>query len=107
MCDGCRRCLGTFSISSDCSPFSHLFLEMTTASVHQDALLHITKLISWTAANQMAQQMTMMNPGAGANLFGPGQDADKLFQNEAENLEVIEHRWILDSVEQRLLKTFA
>ncbi|KAI9831382.1 MAG: ER membrane complex subunit 3 [Phylliscum demangeonii] len=56
------------------------------------------------AASQMAQQMAYMNPSATANMFGPGQDPNKLFQNEAENLEVLEHRWILDGVEQRLLK---
>lgn len=52
----------------------------------------------------MAQQMSYMNPGATANIFGPGQDPDKLFQSEAENLEVLEHHWILDGVEKRILK---
>ena len=56
------------------------------------------------AASQMSQQMAQMNPSAGAAMFGPGQDPDKLFQNEAENMEVVEHRWILDGVEQRLLE---
>ena len=51
----------------------------------------------------MAQQMAHMNPGATANMFAPGQDPDKLFQSEAENLEVVEHQWILDGVEQRIL----
>ena len=55
------------------------------------------------AASQMAQQMAQMNPGAGAGLFAPGQDPDKLFKSEAENLEVVEHRWILEGVERRLL----
>lgn len=45
--------------------------------------------------------MTQMNPGAG--MMGPQQDPDKLFQSEAENLEVIEHHWILDGIEDRLL----
>ncbi len=44
--------------------------------------------------------MAQMNPGA---MMGPDQDPDKLFQSEAENLEVVEHRWILDGVEDRLL----
>lgn len=57
-----------------------------------------------TAANQMAQQMSYMNPGATANIFGPGQDPDKLFLSEAENLEVLEHQWILDGVEKRILR---
>ncbi|MCJ1388019.1 ER membrane complex subunit 3 [Xylographa bjoerkii] len=58
------------------------------------------------AANQMAQQMSQINPGAaGASIFQPGQDPDKLFQSEAENLEVLEHWFILDGVEDRLLAT--
>ena len=44
---------------------------------------------------------------ASANMFAPGQDPNKLFQNEAENLEVMEHRWILDGVEERLLRRLA
>lgn len=57
-----------------------------------------------TAANQMAQQMAQMNPGAAAgSLFQPGQDPDKTFRNEAENLEVVEHEYILKGVEDRLL----
>lgn len=57
-----------------------------------------------TAANQMAQQMSQMNPSAaGAGMFQPGQDPDKMFLSEAENLEVLEHWCILDGVENRLL----
>ena len=44
-----------------------------------------------------------MNPSA--NAFQPGQDPDKMFQNEAENLEVLEHWSILDGIEDRLLAT--
>ncbi|MCJ1300797.1 ER membrane complex subunit 3 [Hypocenomyce scalaris] len=41
-----------------------------------------------TAASQMAQQMSQMNPQAsGAGMFQPGQDPHKMFQSEAENLE--------------------
>lgn len=43
------------------------------------------------------QQQQMGNPMGGA------EDPDKLFQAEAENLEVAEHRYILDGVEDRLL----
>lgn len=46
----------------------------------------------------MAQaQMGNQNPMAGA------EDPDKHFNNEIENLEVIEHWYILDGVEDRLL----
>lgn len=46
--------------------------------------------------------MAQMNPGAG--MMGPEQDPDKLFKAEAENLEVLEHYYILDGVEDRLLE---
>ena len=49
----------------------------------------------------MAQQMAQMNPTAG--MMGPGNDPDKMFLSEAENLEVIEHDYILDGIEERLL----
>ena len=52
----------------------------------------------------MAQQMAQVNPAAAANLFQPGQDPDKVFLSEAENLEVLEHKWILEGVEDRLLR---
>ncbi|KAI4177970.1 MAG: hypothetical protein LQ343_000054 [Gyalolechia ehrenbergii] len=55
------------------------------------------------AANQMTQQMSQMSPGAGAGMFQPGQDPDKVFQNEAENLEVLEHEYILKGIERRIL----
>ncbi|KAI9872819.1 MAG: ER membrane complex subunit 3 [Pleopsidium flavum] len=59
------------------------------------------------AASQMAQQMGQMNPSAQAGMFGPGQDPDKMFQAEAENLEVTEHFYILEGVEDRLLASVA
>lgn len=55
----------------------------------------------------MAQQMSQMNPGAGATMFQPGQDPDKMFQNEVENLEVVEHEYILKGVEDRLIASTA
>lgn len=51
----------------------------------------------------MTQQMAQMNPGAGVNIFQPGQDPDKLFLSEAENLEVLEHDYILQGIEERIL----
>ncbi|KAI5303471.1 ER membrane complex subunit 3, partial [Ascosphaera atra] len=57
------------------------------------------------SAKAMAQQqMAQVNPAAGVNPFAPGQDPDKLFQAEAENLEVMEHYCILDGIEERLLR---
>jgi len=58
------------------------------------------------AADQMAAQMSQMNPSGGnANMFGPGQDPNKMFLAEAENLEVVggQHDWVLNDVEDRLL----
>ncbi len=56
------------------------------------------------AGNMMAQQMGQMNPQANANPFGPGQDPDKMFLAEAENLEVAEYWDVLEGVEDRLLR---
>lgn len=50
----------------------------------------------------MAQQMGQMGAQQ-ANMFGPGQDPDKLFKAEAENIAVVDHYSVLDDVEQRLL----
>lgn len=76
---------------------------MVRHSFYPDVLA-LLLIMRGIAASQTAQQMAHMNPGATANIFGPGQDSDKLFQNEAENLEVLEHKWILDGVEDRLLR---
>ena len=54
----------------------------------------------------MAQQMSQMNPSAANQMFQPGQDPDKAFLSEAENLEVVEHEYILKGVEERLLASF-
>lgn len=51
----------------------------------------------------MAQQMGQAGPQAGAQMFGPGQDPNKQFLGEAENLAVIEHYSVLDDVEDRML----
>lgn len=50
--------------------------------------------------------MAQMNPAAGANPFQPGQDPDKTFQAEAENLEVMEYYSIFDGVEDRVLQKY-
>jgi ER membrane protein complex subunit 3 len=54
------------------------------------------------AASQMAQQMQGMAP-QNPQMFGPGQDPDKQFLAEVENLAVIEHYSVMDTVEDRLL----
>ncbi|RKF66064.1 ER membrane protein complex subunit 3 [Golovinomyces cichoracearum] len=55
------------------------------------------------AAGQMSQQLGQMNPAASAQIFGPGVDSDKQFQNEAENIAVLIHHYVLEGVEDRLL----
>ncbi|WEW58411.1 hypothetical protein PRK78_003879 [Emydomyces testavorans] len=55
-------------------------------------------------AGQMLQQIGAMNPSATVNPFGPGQDPDKMFLAEAENLEVMEYYCIFDRIEDRLLQ---
>lgn len=52
----------------------------------------------------MLQQMGPVNPTTTINPFGPGQDPDKMFLAEAENLEVMEHYCILDGIEERLIQ---
>lgn len=56
----------------------------------------------------MAAQMQQMNPAGGAGMFGPGQDPNKMFLAEAENLEVVggQHDWILHGVETRVLDLY-
>jgi len=47
-----------------------------------------------------------MNPTAGAQATPmPAQDPDKSFQAEAENLEVFQHEWILEGIEERIVNT--
>ena len=47
-----------------------------------------------------------MNPMAGIqqNPLG-GQEPDKQFKAEAENLELVQHEWIMESIEDRLVNT--
>lgn len=54
------------------------------------------------AAAAMAQQQMGMGPAAGAAM-GPAPDYNKLFLAEAENIEVVQHQYTLDGVENRLL----
>lgn len=53
------------------------------------------------AAAQVTQQMAQAQMGG--NPMAGVEDPDKHFNTEIENLEVIEHIYILDGVEERLL----
>jgi ER membrane protein complex subunit 3 len=57
------------------------------------------------SASQMGQQMAQMNQQG--NPFGPGQDPDKMFGAEAENLEVAEYWSVLEGVEERVIRANA
>jgi len=51
------------------------------------------------AASQVAQQMQMQQ----GNPMGGVEDMEKIFNAEVENLEVVEHWYVLDGVEDRVL----
>ena len=133
MCGGCRVCRGISCAYSVCSRCLLLFSARITVSAvcprhlyrhHQSPLLFFcpslpsSSVISplnnqltinlTKAASQISQQMlgqqASPNPSANVNPFGPGQDPNKLFLAEAENLEVMEHYSILDGVEERVLR---
>ena len=53
----------------------------------------------------MTQQMAQAQMGQ--NPMGGTEDPDKIFNNEGENLEVIEHWSILKGVEDRLIAKLA
>ena len=52
-------------------------------------------------------QMMQAQMGMGAQQQGPGQapDMGKLFEAEAENMQIVDHTWSLDAAEERLLKS--
>ncbi|KAK5152883.1 hypothetical protein LTS14_007991 [Recurvomyces mirabilis] len=52
------------------------------------------------AASQVAQQMQMQQQG---NPMGGVEDMEKVFQGVSEDLEVVEHWFVLEGVEDRLL----
>jgi ER membrane protein complex subunit 3 len=53
------------------------------------------------AASQVAQQMQMQQ--AGANPMAGAEDPDKIFGAVVEDAEVVEHWYVLEGVEDRLL----
>ena len=104
MLDGFLVYRGTSSIYSVSTRFSSSSWAMTMVSaINSPGGSYLTCFI---AASQSAQQMAQMNPAAGANPFGPGQDPDKMFKAEAENLEVMEYYSILNGVEDRVLAMY-
>lgn len=58
-------------------------------------------LILAAGTNQMPQMGMSAPAGPQANPMA-GQDPDKLFRAEAENLELVQHEYLMDGIEQRL-----
>lgn len=58
------------------------------------------------AVQMMGQQMAIAGGAPGAGMIQPGQDVDKMFLAEAEQLEVLGHQWILDGVVERMLDRY-
>jgi hypothetical protein len=89
-------------------PLTPQFKQMLQAGVGtRDLDVRWVSSLSWyfltskNAANQMSQQMQQAQMGA--NPMGGAEDPEKIFLAEGENLEVIDHRYILEGVEDRLL----
>ena len=50
-------------------------------------------------------QMGMATPAAPQANPMTGQDPDKLFRAEAENLELVQHEYLMHGIEERLVNT--
>ena len=63
-------------------------------------------LYSITMAGAVMDDTAMMQAQMGMGAQQPGQvpDMGKLFQAEAENMQIVDHVWFLDAAEERLLK---
>jgi hypothetical protein len=91
-------------------PLTPQFKQMLQAGVGtRDLDVRWVSSLSWyfilgskNAANQMSQQMQQAQMGA--NPMGGAEDPEKIFRAEGENLEVIDHKYILEGVEDRLLE---
>lgn len=62
---------------------------------------------SGNTASQVTQQMQAMGPQGGMPMLGGQQDEQKVFNSEAENLEVLEPKWVGNGIEERLLRKMA
>ena len=85
----------------NCTPSSHdPLLSHLSVPLLQRCWTHLLRLAAANSAMpQMGAPQGQSNPLA-------QQDPDKLFKAEAENLELVQHEWILQGVEERVLKAF-
>jgi hypothetical protein len=89
---------GIFSIFSD-------YEGSTLSSSATITVTHLPPTNAAAAQNAMMPQMGM-NPAAGPQVNPlAATEPDKLFQAEAENLELVQHEWILEGIEERLVNT--
>lgn len=103
MCHGLALFLFTSFVFTDYRRFLYTFLEVKMVSKYQ---LQVSEQYWFSiAASQMAQQMNQMGAQPGPGMMGPGVDPHKQFLQEAENIEVTEHKYILAGVENRLLQS--
>lgn len=52
------------------------------------------------------QAMNQMGAMAGSPFGGGGQNMDKTFKAEKENLSLVTHDWVCDDVEERVLSLY-
>lgn len=74
-------------------------------------IIELNRVFSCVAADG-GRDMAAMNAMSGAMMGGgmpggPAPDFMKMFTAERENLDIVEHVWIADKVEQRLLDKYA
>ncbi|OLL26491.1 ER membrane protein complex subunit 3 [Neolecta irregularis DAH-3] len=71
-------------------------------------LFGLRSVYSLILGDDNAADMQAMSGMAGAApmTFAPGQDPHKMFVAEADNLELVQHEWILNGIETRILEKF-
>jgi hypothetical protein len=92
-------------------PLTPQFKQMLQAGVGtRDLDVRWVSSLSWYFLTLFGLQPVynfILGSNNAANPMGGADDPDKIFNAEAENLEVIDHWCVLDGVEDRLLAKFA
>lgn len=58
------------------------------------------------AIDDAALMQEQMQMGGGASA-GMGQDIAKVYKSERENLDLVQHEWDLENIEQRIIENFS